>query len=72
MKVIVNVRPIEAFEINAGVPQSALFGNSHFLLYINELPKNILRSLVNIEADDNTVYDCTTKNLDEKSLTTDF
>lgn len=43
-----------------------------FLLYINNVAKNILSSLVNIYAADNTVYGCTSKNLGGQCLTGDI
>lgn len=43
-----------------------------YLLYINDLPKNILRSVVNIYAVDITVYGCFAKYLDDKYLAADL
>lgn len=48
MKVVVNGRSSEEHEINAGNPQGTLFSPTLFLTYINNLLKNILRSLINI------------------------
>lgn len=42
------------------------------LLYINNLPKNILRSLLNIYAYYTMVYECTSTNLDNQSLCSDW
>lgn len=41
-----------------------------FLLYISDLPKNILSN--KYISGDTTVYGCVSKNLDEQSLKTDF
>lgn len=46
LKVVVNGQVSEAYEINAGIPQVSLLGPILGLLYINDLPKNILRLLV--------------------------
>lgn len=43
-----------------------------FLLYINNVPKNILSSLVNIYAAGSTVYACTSKNLGGQCLAGDI
>lgn len=59
LKVVVNGPVSEAHEINSGVTQRSLLGSIFFPFYIIDLPKNIPRSLLNIYADDATVYDCT-------------
>lgn len=48
MKVIINGCSSEEHEINAGISQGTLLSPTLFLLYINNLPTNILRSLINI------------------------
>lgn len=57
-------------EVNSAIPQCLLFGSTLSVLYINDLPKSILQSFVNIYADDTTVY--TSKILDDQSLTLTF
>lgn len=52
------------------VPQSSLFVPTLYLLYINDLSRNILRSLVNIYADD--IDSWSSKNLDNQSLASDL
>lgn len=47
MKSVINGQSPETHEINISVPQGFLF----FLLYINDISKNIPRSLVNIYTD---------------------
>ena len=68
MKVVVNGQSSGIHDINAGVPQGSVLGPTLFLLFINDLPDNILRSFVNIYADDTTLYGCTSKDLDHVSL----
>lgn len=43
-----------------------------FLFYINDMPKIILRLLVNIYADDTAVYGCTSQSQDDQSLAADL
>lgn len=57
--VIVNCQSTVAHKINAGVPQGSLLGPTLFLTCINNLSKNIVKSLLNIYADNTTVYECT-------------
>lgn len=45
----------------------SLLSPTLFLLYINYLPKNILKSLVKIYVNNTTVYECTSKNLNDQS-----
>lgn len=43
MTVVVSSQSSENHEVKAGVPQSYLLSPTLFLLYIYDLPKNILR-----------------------------
>lgn len=54
--VIINGQSSETLEINAGFLQSSHLNPTVFLLYINDLLRYILRSSVNIYADDTMVY----------------
>lgn len=72
MKVVLNHQSSEAHEINAGIHQDALLEPTLFLLYINDLPKNIFRSLINVYSDDNMMYGCTSKYLDDQCLAADL
>lgn len=55
LKIIVDSQVSEAYGINSGAQLGSRIGSTLFLLYINDLPKNILRSLVNIYVDDTTI-----------------
>ena len=45
----------QKYPVNAGVPQSSILGSTIFLLYINDLPDDVICDL-NIYADDSTLY----------------
>lgn len=57
----------EAHEVNSG----NLLAPTPFLLYMNNLSTNILRSFVNIYANDSIPYVCTSRNIDTQKLTAD-
>lgn len=56
LKDVVNGQSFKAHEIKTGVFQCSLLVLTIFLLYINDLPRNINQFLVNIYAFDTTVY----------------
>ena len=43
------------YPVNAGVPQGSILGHTPFLLYINDLPDDVICNIT-IYADDTTLY----------------
>ena len=68
MKVVVNGQSSEILGINAGVPQGSVLGPTLFLLFINDLPDSLIRSFINIFADDSTIYGLTSKKVNHFDL----
>ena len=71
LKVVINGQTSEANKINAGVPQGSLLGPTLFLIFINDLPSEIVSS-VNMYADDTTVYEQTSKTYKDINLASDL
>lgn len=71
-KVVINVQFTGALEVNAGVCQWPMLGPNYFLIFINDLCKNILNSFVNIYSSDMNIYVRTYKTLNGQTMATDL
>ena len=57
INVVVDGQRSQTYSISSGVPQGSILGPTLFLMFINDLPDNIVCDLV-MYADDSTLYSC--------------
>ena len=55
LRVVVDVKSSQEYPVNAGVPEGPMLGPTLFLLYINDLPDDVICDIA-IYADDTTLY----------------
>ena len=55
LRVVLDGKSSQEYPVNAGVPQGSILGPTLFLLYINDLPDDVICNIA-IFADDTTVY----------------
>ena len=54
-RVFLGGKSLQEYPVNAGVPQGSILGCTLFLLYINDLPEDVICDIA-IYADDSTLY----------------
>ena len=55
LRVVLNGKSSQEYPVNAGFPQGSILGPTLFLLYINDLPDDVICNIT-IYADDTTLY----------------
>ena len=55
LQVVLDGKSSQEYPVNAGVPQGSILGPTLFLLYINDLPDDVICDIA-IYADDTTLY----------------
>ena len=56
LRVVLDGKSSQEYTVNAGVVQSSILGPTLFLLYINDIPDDVIIRNIAIYADDTTLY----------------
>ena len=55
LQVVVDGKSSQEYQVNAGVPQGTILGPTLYLLYIHDLPDDVICDIA-VYADDTTIY----------------
>ena len=55
LRVVLDRKSLQEYPVNADLPQGSILGTTFFLLYINDLPNDVICNIA-IYADDTTLY----------------
>ena len=55
LQVVVDEKSSQEYQVNAGVPQGTILGPTLYLLYIHDLPDDVICDIA-VYADDTTIY----------------
>ena len=55
LQVVLDGKSSQEYPVNAGVPQGSILGHTLFLVYINDLPHDVISDIA-VYADDTTLY----------------
>ena len=55
LRVVLHRKSSQEYPVNAGVPRGSILGSTHFLLYINDLPDDVICNIA-IYTDDSSFY----------------
>ena len=55
LQVVVDGKSSQEYQVNAGVPQDTILGPTLYLLYIHDLPDDVICDIA-VYADDTTIY----------------
>ena len=72
MKVVLEGQSSDFLALNSGVLQGSVLDPTLFLIFINDLPDNITFSLIDVFADDITLYSISSKSQNFHAMTTNL